>query len=322
MKGRGKRDIPDETRRPTASSGTILTCENSVTQPGIEPGWVKITHQATVHAGTRTELTTGTWKERVNVHYTAHCNLRVRRSIPSARAGMQARGETGDPRENPSTSSIVRHDSHVRKSGRDIARNKTRLFASHQGEPHSIPGGVTPGFSHVGIAGRYHWWAGFLGDIPFPPALRLRGEVWSALNCVVLRADEGSEVSPEQNRNSRAEEMGDPRETPADQRHRLARLPPAKKKREHFASSSQDKLDVKHVHTGVDFSIGSLFFRQALDDSVSNSRLARKQVANPILPDVEGWGIGVSELFMLRHSGLPAAILSAMLDVGDLDLDF
>ncbi|KAJ8872330.1 hypothetical protein PR048_025934 [Dryococelus australis] len=38
MKGRGKREISDKTRRPTASSGTISTCENPVTRPGIEPG--------------------------------------------------------------------------------------------------------------------------------------------------------------------------------------------------------------------------------------------------------------------------------------------
>ncbi|KAJ8871033.1 hypothetical protein PR048_027337 [Dryococelus australis] len=35
---RGKREIPEKTRRPTASSGTIRTCENPVTRPGIEPG--------------------------------------------------------------------------------------------------------------------------------------------------------------------------------------------------------------------------------------------------------------------------------------------
>ncbi|KAJ8866574.1 hypothetical protein PR048_032433 [Dryococelus australis] len=42
MKGRGKREIPENTRRPTASSGTIPTCENPVTRPGIElcsPWW-------------------------------------------------------------------------------------------------------------------------------------------------------------------------------------------------------------------------------------------------------------------------------------------
>ncbi|KAJ8866329.1 hypothetical protein PR048_032172 [Dryococelus australis] len=38
MKGRGKREIPEKIRRPTASSGTIPKCENPVTRPGIEPG--------------------------------------------------------------------------------------------------------------------------------------------------------------------------------------------------------------------------------------------------------------------------------------------
>ncbi|KAJ8873348.1 hypothetical protein PR048_026982 [Dryococelus australis] len=37
MKGRGKREIPEKTRRPTASSGTIPTYKNPVTRPGIEP---------------------------------------------------------------------------------------------------------------------------------------------------------------------------------------------------------------------------------------------------------------------------------------------
>ncbi|KAJ8895331.1 hypothetical protein PR048_000657 [Dryococelus australis] len=36
--GAGKREIPEKTRRPTASSSTIPTCENPVTRPGIEPG--------------------------------------------------------------------------------------------------------------------------------------------------------------------------------------------------------------------------------------------------------------------------------------------
>ncbi|KAJ8866841.1 hypothetical protein PR048_032702 [Dryococelus australis] len=37
MRGRGKREIPEKTRGPTASYGTILTSENPVTRPGIEP---------------------------------------------------------------------------------------------------------------------------------------------------------------------------------------------------------------------------------------------------------------------------------------------
>ncbi|KAJ8897429.1 hypothetical protein PR048_002775 [Dryococelus australis] len=38
MKGRGKREIPEKTRQPMVSSGTIPTFENPVTRPGIEPG--------------------------------------------------------------------------------------------------------------------------------------------------------------------------------------------------------------------------------------------------------------------------------------------
>ncbi|KAJ8866962.1 hypothetical protein PR048_032824 [Dryococelus australis] len=38
MKGLGKRENPEKTRPPTASSDTILTCEHPLTRPGIEPG--------------------------------------------------------------------------------------------------------------------------------------------------------------------------------------------------------------------------------------------------------------------------------------------
>ncbi|KAJ8881045.1 hypothetical protein PR048_017518 [Dryococelus australis] len=47
MKGWEKREIPEKTRRPTASAGTIPTCENPLTRPGTELdspwwGWKKI----------------------------------------------------------------------------------------------------------------------------------------------------------------------------------------------------------------------------------------------------------------------------------------
>ncbi|KAJ8895040.1 hypothetical protein PR048_000364 [Dryococelus australis] len=53
-------------------------------------------------------------------------------------------GETGDPRENPPTSGIVRHDSHMRKSGLDYS-------PAHLGEAGSILGGVAHELFHVGI---------------------------------------------------------------------------------------------------------------------------------------------------------------------------
>ncbi|KAJ8891944.1 hypothetical protein PR048_004503 [Dryococelus australis] len=42
-------------------------------------------------------------------------------------AGMKGRVKTGDPRENPPTCCIVRHVSHMRKSGSDHAGNRARI---------------------------------------------------------------------------------------------------------------------------------------------------------------------------------------------------
>ncbi|KAJ8889172.1 hypothetical protein PR048_008666 [Dryococelus australis] len=39
-------------------------------------------------------------------------------------AGIKARGETGDPRENQSTSGIILHDFHMQKSGSDLATHE------------------------------------------------------------------------------------------------------------------------------------------------------------------------------------------------------
>ncbi|KAJ8894312.1 hypothetical protein PR048_006932 [Dryococelus australis] len=90
-------------------------------------------------------------------------------------------GETEDPRENPPTSGIVRHDSHiflklgVTRSGIESCSlwwETSRLTAQPprplSGKEHSL---VTPEFSHVGIvpddaAGRL----GFLEVLPSPPA--------------------------------------------------------------------------------------------------------------------------------------------------------
>ncbi|KAJ8877578.1 hypothetical protein PR048_022033 [Dryococelus australis] len=56
-------------------------------------------------------------------------------------------GKTGDPREYPANSAIVRHYSHVRKSGSDPVGNRTRLAyvegeeetAPHQSDRHDSP---------------------------------------------------------------------------------------------------------------------------------------------------------------------------------------
>ncbi|KAJ8866416.1 hypothetical protein PR048_032259 [Dryococelus australis] len=89
MQGLGKREIPEKTRRPVSSSGMIPICEN----PGV----------------TRPGIEPG-----------LHCMKQ--RWIVRA-------GGTGDTRENPPISGIVRHYSHMRKSGSDPVGNQIR-FAS------------------------------------------------------------------------------------------------------------------------------------------------------------------------------------------------
>ncbi|KAJ8868665.1 hypothetical protein PR048_030204 [Dryococelus australis] len=100
MKERGKREIPEKTRRPTASSGTIPICENPVTRSGIEPS--------------------SPWWEASRI--TAQLSTEQRRN--------ERAGETGDPRKNPPTSGIVRHDSHVLKSGSTCNTAKTLHVSS------------------------------------------------------------------------------------------------------------------------------------------------------------------------------------------------
>ncbi|KAJ8869105.1 hypothetical protein PR048_030669 [Dryococelus australis] len=49
-----------------------------------------------------------------------------RREVRAEQRQNGRTGKTGDPRENPPTSDIIQHDSHMRKSGSDTARNRTR----------------------------------------------------------------------------------------------------------------------------------------------------------------------------------------------------
>ncbi|KAJ8870037.1 hypothetical protein PR048_029048 [Dryococelus australis] len=70
--GRGKREIPEKTRRPTASSGTIPTCENPVTRPGIEPGFASVGGERANRSVTMAPLPEATNKI---------INLRVTRSL-------------------------------------------------------------------------------------------------------------------------------------------------------------------------------------------------------------------------------------------------
>ncbi|KAJ8873643.1 hypothetical protein PR048_024465 [Dryococelus australis] len=84
-------------------------------------------------------------------------------------AGIQGRGEKGDPREITLISAIVRHNSHLRRSAVNLPGNlfsgvrmsnvvransaaiTVSLLASHQSDPGPFPLPGHSGFSHVGI---------------------------------------------------------------------------------------------------------------------------------------------------------------------------
>ncbi|KAJ8888611.1 hypothetical protein PR048_008103 [Dryococelus australis] len=68
-------------------------------------------------------------------------------------------GETGDTRGNPPTNDIVRHDSHLRKSG-DPAGGAAIAERLARSPP-----------TKANRAGRCRWSAGILEDLPFPPPL-------------------------------------------------------------------------------------------------------------------------------------------------------
>ncbi|KAJ8870797.1 hypothetical protein PR048_027096 [Dryococelus australis] len=78
----------------------------------------------------------------------------------------ESAGETGDPRENPPTSGIVRHDSYLRKSG--VNRP-----------------GIGPGFVLVGGEQSNR------SATVAPLKLRMSDQIWAALNIEVWRSGEG-----------------------------------------------------------------------------------------------------------------------------------
>ncbi|KAJ8883943.1 hypothetical protein PR048_015799 [Dryococelus australis] len=141
MKGRGKREIPEKTRRPTASSGTIPTCENPVTRTGIEPSlpwWevsVPIAQQPTHNPpGASGFVAPGVLERRTGaapcpgetrtLTIISHGRVAAGTSEYGAASELIGAGGVGDPRENPPTNGIVQH---MRKSGGEPAENRTRF---------------------------------------------------------------------------------------------------------------------------------------------------------------------------------------------------
>ncbi|KAJ8877531.1 hypothetical protein PR048_021986 [Dryococelus australis] len=150
MRGREKTEIPERTRRPTASSGTIPPLRKSrVARPGIEPGspcdrglngivstlrGTAVVYWVTTRLPTRrTGCDSRRGRFRIfasgnrNIPYPCitqnehrSCQpMRLRKVSMEQRRNAGA-GETGDPRQNPPTSSIVRRDSQTRVVREDM----------------------------------------------------------------------------------------------------------------------------------------------------------------------------------------------------------
>ncbi|KAJ8869351.1 hypothetical protein PR048_030926 [Dryococelus australis] len=120
----GKRDIPEKTRRPTASSGMIPTCENPVTRPGIELG-------------------SPLWEE--------YCLLHARTPVTHVANGFTRQQQVANQRlltHFPVATQPIGNEPFVLLSSGGVV---VRLLVSHPGEPGSNYSGVAPGFSHVGI---------------------------------------------------------------------------------------------------------------------------------------------------------------------------
>ncbi|KAJ8898461.1 hypothetical protein PR048_003821 [Dryococelus australis] len=130
------REIPEKTRRPTASSGTIPTCEKSVTRPGIEPG--------------------SPWWEAARLTAQPPCAPPPPPDHPD-KSGFcfcfrRASDSTINHKHNFTKKcqnpTIVRR---TQSAGWGRGGVLVRLLASHLAERGSFSGRVTPGFSRGGI---------------------------------------------------------------------------------------------------------------------------------------------------------------------------
>ncbi|KAJ8886129.1 hypothetical protein PR048_012338 [Dryococelus australis] len=256
--------------------------------------------------------------------------------IPAGNVPLECKRETGDPRENPATSGIVRHESHMRISGNDAVGSRTwftkestterevhkrlnigrdvvvvRLFTSHQGEPGSFPGFFTYGNS----SGRCRWLVGFLGDLPFPRALHSAAAPYSLrftlvvyLKTSMLRATQISPITYRRNNYGAAPECkgvgirGYPRENPAD-------FPWGNQfVRRRSRVREADEIDFEGVYTEVTFAIGSQFIRHALDDSAPTADL---QENNKRIPYCKMWdSTGATANVTCRPAASPDTILT------------
>ncbi|KAJ8878009.1 hypothetical protein PR048_022472 [Dryococelus australis] len=210
MKGLGKREIPEKTRRPAASSGTIPACENlEAALPGIETGFSRweavVTLGAVSYVIRAADQETWRWVcptvvnlllesasgymnkagtfqlycnsssvriERVSEEVWAAYNIEVLRADGGEEVRIEQRWNEGRGKRKIPEKTIVRHYSHLRKSGNRTRAHDgavARYSPPIENNRVRIPVGIAPGYPHVGIKPE-----DFLGDFPFSPAFAYR----------------------------------------------------------------------------------------------------------------------------------------------------
>ncbi|KAJ8867234.1 hypothetical protein PR048_031033 [Dryococelus australis] len=80
----------------------------------------------------------------------------IRDQQPSSKNVSERARKTGDPRENPPTSGIVQHDSHMRKPGSDSGRIRTRFAFLEKGEGRQVLMANHHFCVHIGIFANIH----------------------------------------------------------------------------------------------------------------------------------------------------------------------
>ncbi|KAJ8890246.1 hypothetical protein PR048_009754 [Dryococelus australis] len=198
--GWGKREIPEKTRRPAAPSGTIPTCENPVTRPGIEPGspwweaivliaqspcppppsWKKVLDDVAElphsscswhyhkhrlrRVGVNDTHCTGSRLNNYSERSPVHCGICVRIGVGQCWVRAQKRNKR-------STSSLVYGPVHCGVARRSDASREQVLVASRTSRVRSYFRGIAPRvFARGARSGR----PVFAGDLPFPPAHAFR----------------------------------------------------------------------------------------------------------------------------------------------------
>ncbi|KAJ8888272.1 hypothetical protein PR048_007759 [Dryococelus australis] len=156
MQGREKREIPEKTRRPMASSGTIPTCDNpGVTRSGIEPGsllWEAssiTTHPPRYHAERTTDEVQVKNQRKSAILWQAICRKKRRRRrkepAPVDRATL----------DESACATEIGHDC-AHKPGARICAKFLKFFVDQGGA----------------VAGVRELTGGFLGSIPDVGTLR------------------------------------------------------------------------------------------------------------------------------------------------------